>query len=215
MNRLSTLPRGFGSLPALEVLDLTYNNLNQSSLPGNFFYLSEWKHTHSETFARAALAGCWSDLNQWGVCLCSNSSCSLSQWQWLWNHPCWHREAVKAANCKFISGWHQSFYRYVSHFVFVRADLWPSCLSFLFVSFLQLSLRDNDLISLPKEIGELAHLKELHIQGNRLTVLPPELGIYATTSPCFSFLHFHLFSSSTLVQQPYASVSEGTQILGK
>lgn len=40
----------------------------------------------------------------------------------------------------------------------------------------QLSLRDNDLISLPKEIGDLAQLKELHIQGNRLTVLPPELG---------------------------------------
>ncbi|KAK7881360.1 hypothetical protein WMY93_029769 [Mugilogobius chulae] len=40
MNRLSTLPRGFGSLPALEVLDLTYNNLNHSSLPGNFFYLT-------------------------------------------------------------------------------------------------------------------------------------------------------------------------------
>lgn len=45
MNRLSTLPRGFGSLPALEVLDLTYNNLNQNSLPGNFFYLSKCK-TH-------------------------------------------------------------------------------------------------------------------------------------------------------------------------
>lgn len=40
----------------------------------------------------------------------------------------------------------------------------------------QMSLRDNDLISLPKEIGDLAQLKELHIQGNRLTVLPPELG---------------------------------------
>lgn len=46
MNRLNTLPRGFGSLPALEVLDLTYNNLNENSLPGNFFYLSKklfWK----------------------------------------------------------------------------------------------------------------------------------------------------------------------------
>lgn len=41
MNRLNSLPRGFGSLPALEVLDLTYNNLNEHSLPGNFFYLSE------------------------------------------------------------------------------------------------------------------------------------------------------------------------------
>jgi len=40
----------------------------------------------------------------------------------------------------------------------------------------QLVLRDNDLITLPKEIGDLSRLKELHIQGNRLTVLPPELG---------------------------------------
>lgn len=46
MNRLSSLPRGFGSLPALEVLDLTYNNLNESSLPGNFFYLSKFKNLY-------------------------------------------------------------------------------------------------------------------------------------------------------------------------
>lgn len=41
---------------------------------------------------------------------------------------------------------------------------------------LQLVLRENDLIELPKEIGELTRLRELHIQGNRLTVLPPEIG---------------------------------------
>lgn len=41
---------------------------------------------------------------------------------------------------------------------------------------IQLVLRDNDLIALPKEIGELTRLRELHIQGNRLTVLPPEMG---------------------------------------
>ena len=41
---------------------------------------------------------------------------------------------------------------------------------------LQLVLRENDLISLPKEIGNLTRLRELHVQGNRLTVLPPELG---------------------------------------
>ena len=40
----------------------------------------------------------------------------------------------------------------------------------------QLVIRENDLISLPKEIGNLTRLRELHIQGNRLTVLPPELG---------------------------------------
>jgi len=40
MNKLNALPRGFGAFPALEVLDLTYNNLNENSLPGNFFCLS-------------------------------------------------------------------------------------------------------------------------------------------------------------------------------
>ena len=37
-------------------------------------------------------------------------------------------------------------------------------------------MRDNELIALPKAIGDLQKMKELHIQGNRLTVLPPELG---------------------------------------
>ena len=40
----------------------------------------------------------------------------------------------------------------------------------------QLVLRENDLLSLPGELGQLQRLRELHIQGNRLTVLPPELG---------------------------------------
>ncbi len=39
MNRLNDLPRGFGAFPALEVLDLTYNNLSEKSLPGNFFMM--------------------------------------------------------------------------------------------------------------------------------------------------------------------------------
>lgn len=41
MNRLNSLPRGFGAFPVLEVLDLTYNNLDENSLPGNFFKLGE------------------------------------------------------------------------------------------------------------------------------------------------------------------------------
>lgn len=41
---------------------------------------------------------------------------------------------------------------------------------------MQLVLRENDLIDIPKEIGELSRLRELHIQGNRLTLLPPEIG---------------------------------------
>lgn len=42
MNKLSVLPRGFGAFPVLEVLDITYNNLNEKSLPGNFFCLSKY-----------------------------------------------------------------------------------------------------------------------------------------------------------------------------
>uniref|UniRef100_A0A2K6JRM8 Ras suppressor protein 1 n=1 Tax=Rhinopithecus bieti TaxID=61621 RepID=A0A2K6JRM8_RHIBE len=87
-NRLNWGGGGFSSLPALEVLDLTYNNLNENCLPGNFFYLNIGKFTKLQI----------------------------------------------------------------------------------------LNNRDNDLISLPKEIRELTQLKELHIQGNCLAVLPPELG---------------------------------------
>lgn len=41
---------------------------------------------------------------------------------------------------------------------------------------MQLSVRDNDLLDIPREIGELTRLRELHIQNNRLTILPPEVG---------------------------------------
>lgn len=39
INRLYILPRGFGAFPVLEVLDLTYNNLSEKDLPGNFFMM--------------------------------------------------------------------------------------------------------------------------------------------------------------------------------
>lgn len=39
-----------------------------------------------------------------------------------------------------------------------------------------MGLRDNQLLDVPREIGELTRLRELHIQNNRLTVLPPEVG---------------------------------------
>lgn len=42
--------------------------------------------------------------------------------------------------------------------------------------FFKLGLRDNQLVDIPREIGELTRLRELHIQNNRLTVLPPEVG---------------------------------------
>lgn len=39
-----------------------------------------------------------------------------------------------------------------------------------------LVLRDNDLLTVPRELGRLSKLKELHIQGNRLVSIPPEVG---------------------------------------
>lgn len=42
MNRLGSLPRGFGAFPVLEVLDLTYNNLSEENLPGNFFMMGNY-----------------------------------------------------------------------------------------------------------------------------------------------------------------------------
>lgn len=80
MNRLSILPRGFGNFPALEILDLTYNNLSERSLPGNFFFICEYfpilpyssyrPQYHSRPPYRIPS---------------SDPSCSLSGWQWLRN----------------------------------------------------------------------------------------------------------------------------------
>lgn len=39
MNKLESLPRGFGSFPILEVLDLSYNFLSDESMPGNFWMM--------------------------------------------------------------------------------------------------------------------------------------------------------------------------------
>merc|ERR1711902_19247 len=38
-----------------------------------------------------------------------------------------------------------------------------------------LAIRDNELIEIPEEIGALSNIRELHLQGNRLTVLPPSV----------------------------------------
>jgi Leucine-rich repeat (LRR) protein len=40
-----------------------------------------------------------------------------------------------------------------------------------------LVLRDNNLIELPEEIENLKQLKELHIQSNRIQLLPKTIGL--------------------------------------
>lgn len=61
--------------------------------------------------------------------------------------------------------------------------------------FFQLSMRENDLIEVPKELGQLARLRELHLQGNRLVVLPPEIGEYSKNP--FKILQILMKSFST------------------
>jgi Leucine-rich repeat (LRR) protein len=125
LNRLNSLPRGFGAFPALEVLDLTYNNLNETGLPGNFFMI--------ETLRALYLADNDFEFLPPEVGLLKNLQIvrqTLINSAWL--------------------DWHLFWF--------------------------QLVLRENDLIDIPKEIGELQRLRELHLQGNRLTMLPPELG---------------------------------------
>jgi internalin A len=44
------------------------------------------------------------------------------------------------------------------------------------ISLSVLDLRDNDLLSLPPEIGNLDTLQMLNLSGNKLSSLPPEIG---------------------------------------
>ena len=77
---------------------------------------------------------------------------------------------------------------------------------------LQLVLRDNDLVELPKALGNLTRLKELHLQNNRLTALPPELGEFMTTLHVHiqTIFPFHLTSESrTTLYSPRKSQGSG------
>ena len=104
----------------------------------------------------------------------------------------------------------------------VKNFLKSSTSQIFFMLFLfQLVLRDNDLISLPKEIGELSRLKELHIQSNRLTVLPPELGTKITLNslflPCLNCrqIKFLVFIRLPMLQRVGRSVGSFGRLLPK
>lgn len=42
-------------------------------------------------------------------------------------------------------------------------------------------LRNNNISYIPREIGYLTRLRELHVQGNTIQWLPPEIGMF----PCY------------------------------
>jgi Leucine-rich repeat (LRR) protein len=49
-NHLCSLPRSFGSLTSLEILDLTGNDLNEDSLTNDFFQLSKYTSYSNHIF---------------------------------------------------------------------------------------------------------------------------------------------------------------------
>ena len=53
------------------------------------------------------------------------------------------------------------------------------CLGLYVVSSsLQLILRDNDIADVPSTLDACVKLKTLHLQGNQINVVPPELGTF-------------------------------------
>ena len=140
VNRLSSLPRGLGTASGLEILDLTYNNLNEKSLPGNFSVMSKW-HV------------------QWSVCKCAEIHFDLVYFSFdhfgILPSTCDSVfefcvvQTSQPANNTFIFSW------------FCRLSL-ATC-KLLFITFAEqlraLYLGDNDFETLPPEIGELRNLQ--------------------------------------------------------
>ena len=48
----------------------------------------------------------------------------------------------------------------------------------MYYAFLQLVLRDNDIVEVPREIYKCQKLKTLFLQVNQINILPPELCKY-------------------------------------
>lgn len=118
------LPRGFGGFAALEVLDLTYNNLSEASMPNNFWNISTLRALYVgdndfETIPPEVSAFAGFNITDTSLLLLTN----------------------------IFAVYHQ-----VSNLKELQI----------------LSFRENDVISIPKEIGTLNRLRELHLQGKSL-----------------------------------------------
>ncbi len=79
MNKLYSLPRGFGAFPALELLDLTYNNLNEKSLPANFFVMGQYS---SKAVKVAVGGGATTSQDSRPICVISALQCRLGKRSW-------------------------------------------------------------------------------------------------------------------------------------
>jgi hypothetical protein len=96
----------------------------------------------------------------------------------------------------------------VAHLVVIQLQriYWGNIPVYLLQTNLQiLVLRENDIIDLPKQLGACQKLKELHIQGNRLQVIPPELGALDLIDP-------HDENAKTLRVENNPSVASGMHL---
>src|SRR4051794_16475028 len=55
----------------------------------------------------------------------------------------------------------------------------------------ELILAENDITSVPEEIGKLPNLTLLDLSTNRITGLPPDIGQLQTLKVCLLFVHEH------------------------
>lgn len=163
LNRLCELPRGFGSFPSLQILDLTYNNLTSASFSANFAYLGGergggggGREGRREWYTCTRVIGCLkalflgdNDLNRFPP--------NMEKFI--------HLEVVGSINI-----------------IVIQLVLIPIIV--------QLILRDNDIADVPATIHGCVKLSTLQLQGNQINVIPPEMGTTTTLCELYMYIPF-------------------------
>ena len=173
LNRLCELPRGFGSFPTLQILDLTYNNLTIQSFSANFGYLggkiAETSHIHycTEYYSLLPFLACLRALF-----LGDNDLTAFPP------------KMEKFVHLEVVRLWKRKLFQFVMFMIFVfrlYASMISSCWSSVSFYLWQLIIRDNDIVDVPTTIHACTKLKTLQLQGNQINILPPELGGWGQT----------------------------------
>ncbi|KAI6658542.1 Ras suppressor protein 1-like [Oopsacas minuta] len=78
-----------------------------------------------------------------------------------------------------------------------------------------LVLRDNNIRDVPVDIGRLPKLKELHLNGNQIHILPPDLGLLDFSNPEKSF--FRVFDNPLIdpLREQCESMKNNTDLFVK
>ena len=90
-------------------------------------------------------------------------------------------------NFKYLSGTLRALYLGDNDLISIPLEIG------LFSKLEVLVLRDNNIRDVPVDIGRLPKLKELHLNGNQIHILPPDLGLLDFSDPVNSF--FRVFDN--------------------